>query len=91
MNQNSLSSYHDQIMRLFADEFNVPEITILILSHCSIPYLRKTLGATPDQLFIYVKNTGYEKFKSQLMEIGGYDLLDDGSFSIIYKFNVISI
>ena len=76
-------------METFSNEFNIPvEITILVFSHLSIPYLHKTLGCTLDHLVVYVRKIGYEKFWSQLMEIGGYQILDDGSKKTIYKLDV---
>ena len=88
----STLSGHDQIMQIFSTEFNLPvEITVKILSYLSIDYLCKTLGANFDQLCVYVRNTGYEEVKSQLMKIGGYEIADDGSFKLIYKKDVILV
>ena len=43
-----------------------------------------------DQLLSYVRLTGlpgYEKFINQLMETGGYQIMDDGSISLLYQQN----
>ena len=65
---------------MFTIEFKIPvEIIIKFLSHLPIPYLHKTLGLNLDQLLSYVRLTGYEKFMNQLMEIGGYEIMNDGS------------
>ena len=88
----STLSGHDQIMQIFSTEFNLPvELTIKILSNLSIPYLNKTLGANFDQLCVFVRNTGFLKCKSQLMEIGGYKIMDDGSIKHFYKKDVILV
>ena len=74
MNQNSLSllSGHDQVIQIFAKEFNIPsEVTFQVLSKLAIPNLHKILGATLEQLIPYVRITGFDKFKSQLMKNGG--------------------
>ena len=79
MNSSTLSG-HDQIIQIFENEFNIPvEITLNFFSHLSIPYLHKTLGASFNQLVVYVRKTGFEAFKSQLMDIDGYQLKNNGS------------
>lgn len=79
-------SSHDQVMQILLNEFNIPiEIIIKILSNLSIPYLHKTLGATLDQLLVYVRMNGYDNFQSQLMDIGGFEILDDGSTKLIFE------
>lgn len=76
---------HDQIINLLSTKFNLPvELNIKILSNLSIPYLHKNLGANSDQLFDYLRKTGYEKFKRQLSEIGGYEIID-GRIKKLYK------
>ena len=89
----SVLSGHDQTIQIFTEHFNLPvEITILVFSHLSIINLHKTLGATLDQLVAYVRKTGFEQLKCQLMEHGGYQIKDDGSKSpictlVVYLFN----
>ena len=77
---STLISGHDQIIQIFSTHLNFPvEITIKILSNLTIPNIHKILGANLNQLFVYVRKTGFEKFKNQLMEIGGYKINTDGS------------
>lgn len=79
-------------MQIFSKKFNIPvEINTKICSYLSIPYLYKSLGANLDQLIIYVRNTGYEAFKNQLMEIGGYEIMNDGSIKLVYKLDVLFV
>ena len=85
----STLSKHDQIIEYFKSDFNLPvELSVLVLSHFSIPYLHKTLGANHDQLVVYVKNTGFVTIKSQLMKIGGYEIRDNGSINLICRQDV---
>ena len=82
----STLSGHDQVTEMFAKEFNVPpEVTIQIFSYLSIPNLHKYLGASLEQLCVYVRKIGNENFKSQLMEIAGYKIKDDGSIEPFYE------
>lgn len=57
-------------------KFKLPvELTIKIFSHLTIPSLHKELDLTLEQLLSYVRMTGFEKFKNQLMEIGVYKVM----------------
>ena len=98
MNSLDLVTNHDQIEQIFVNELILPiEITTIVFSHLSIPYLHETLGATLEQLLVYVRKIGYKKFKSQMLEIVGYCFEeDDGSLvtfcetdvSFVFKFRM---
>ena len=66
---NPSLSGHDEIIQIFSNEFNLPiNLSNIIFSYLSIPYLHKTLGANLEQLVLYVRKIGFDKFKCQLKE-----------------------
>ena len=73
-------SGHDQVVLILCSKFRVPvEIVDIVFSYVSVTNLIDLLGAPFDKVVEYSKPDTFKIIKNELSEIGGYELMHDGT------------